>query len=232
MPKESPPTEMALLQCADCQDDPGCHTPITCNAEAITDEPPAELVQWVEQANVEWRAACNDYLSKRVGTYEFRCRRYDAVIDKLRILKVAEWDVLYDLGAGMAEFDRCLHENDLHLRYIPVDGCIDGTDLNDWVWESTPKPGGADFFTMIEVIEHLNDPWDFLSMLKDYTSKGIVLTTPNAARVDVLAMDETHQHAIYDYQLEEAGFIVEKAQLFNDYEDTLIAWWGPSYYAE
>lgn len=170
-----------------------------------------------------WRQECNEYLSRRVGTYDFRCRRYDAVIEKMNLLGVAEWDVAYDLGAGMCELDRRLRDRGLHLRYVPVDGCIDGTDLNDWTLDPGRIPP-ADVYVAIEVIEHLQDPLALCYRLFERARKGVIVTTPNARRVDVLGMDETHRWALTDTMLQAAGFQVEARQLFNDFEDTLVAW--------
>jgi len=110
----------------------------------------------------QWRQECNEYLAKRVGTYDFRCRRYDIVIERLNEMGVAEHDVVYDLGAGMAEFGRRLYDREFYLRYVPVDGCIDGTDLNDWRDDPDLIPP-ADVFVAIEVMEHLRDPRDHAS---------------------------------------------------------------------
>lgn len=165
----------------------------------------------------EWRRECEDYLSRRTGTYDFRCRRYDAVLDELTKLGVGEWDVVYDLGAGMCEFDRRARERGQHFRYVPVDGCIDGTDLNEWI------PTEVDAFVAIEVIEHLFEPFDFLRRLARHARKGVVVTTPNPLRVDVLGMDPTHRHRIFPSQLEGCHFQVTRLQLFNDFEDTLLA---------
>lgn len=174
-----------------------------------------------ELARENWRQDCNTYLAQRRGTYAFRTRRYDAVIDELYGLGVMDWDVVYDLGAGMCEFDRRLREHEFHLRYVPVDGCIDGTDLNEWT------PPAADAFVVIEVIEHLIAPGVLLERLKRQARKGIVLTTPNAAKVDVLAMDETHRTPFVAADIEVHGFEVTALQLFNDFEDTLLAVWRP-----
>lgn len=176
---------------------------------------PAEL------ARDNWRQDCNTYLSKRTGTYAFRTRRYDAVYDALCNLGVVEHDVVYDLGAGMCELDRRMREHALHLRYVPVDGCIDGTDLNYWM------PPAADAFVLVEVIEHLPSAYLLLCRLKRQARKGIVITTPNADRVDVLAMDETHVRSFTAADLRAEDFEVEARQLFNDFDDTLIGAWRP-----
>ena len=77
---------------------------------------------------------CDGYLEGRTGTYDYRCRRYDAVID---VIMASEWglrdtDTVADLGAGWTEFGHRLSERGFRGRYIPYDGAIDGKDLTYW----------------------------------------------------------------------------------------------------
>jgi hypothetical protein len=55
---------------------------------------------------------------------------------------------------GRTELDVCLRtDHGWRGRYVPVDAWYDGVDLEDW----TP-PREADWFTGLEVLEHLKDP--------------------------------------------------------------------------
>src|SRR4051794_2907957 len=111
------------------------------------------------------------YLSQRTGTYEFRCRRYHAVYAQLILNGLKPDDLIVDVGAGMCEFDTYLRSMGWSGRYLPVDGAIDGTDLNGW-GPSTR----ADFFVAIEVLEHLPQPFLLMSLLSMFAEKAVVIT--------------------------------------------------------
>lgn len=164
------------------------------------------------------------YLSERTGTYEYRCRRYSAVLDQLRALGFRNDDIVYDVGAGMCEFGRHLYrEADWSGRYVPVDGAIDGIDLNWWY-----PPDRAHVFVAIEVLEHLEAPWNLLQAFENMADRGAVITTPNPDAVDVLALDHTHVTPIGTEYMERRGWSVETKALFGKQNDTLIATWEAS----
>ena len=168
-------------------------------------------------SRTENRARWEAYLAERTGTYEYRTRRYAAVADEMELLGFADGDLVVDVGAGMCEFDRYMRERGMHPRYVPVDGCIDGTDLNLW------RPSLAfDFFVAIETIEHINTPAGMLNAFERKARKGAVLTTPNPERVDVRAMDKTHVSPIDPWWLEERDWRVEKRSFFGQPEDSLL----------
>lgn len=164
------------------------------------------------------------YLSERTGTYEFRCIRYSAVLDRLMLMGFSTYDSLMDIGAGRQEFERYLREQGWEGRYLPIDGSIDGTDLDTW------EPGHfLDWHVAIEVIEHLHQPQRMLWNMQQYALKGIVITTPNPETTDVLGMDRTHVCEIWPHDLAAAGMKWERATLFASPEwrkenDSLIAW--------
>lgn len=164
--------------------------------------------------------SCNEYLNARVGTYEFRCRRYREVFERLIRMGLCENDIIVDIGAGRCEFGRFLREQQWNTVYIPFDGSIDGVDLNNW----TP-PISAAFYVAIEVIEHLDAPWWTLHALYAASTKGVAITTPNPACVDVLGMDATHKVEIWQHRLVQHGFIADAVRMFtDDREDTIIAY--------
>lgn len=170
----------------------------------------------------EHYSACNDYLDSRQGTYEFRCRRYGVIADKLELMGLSEGDIIVDMGAGRCEFGRYLRERfpKLGLYYIPFDGAIDGINLEDGV-----APIFADFYVAIEVIEHLSVPEKLLSDMATHARKGIAVTTPNADCVDVLKMDITHKTPINTARLLRFGCVTQPLMMFTeDRLDTIVAW--------
>ena len=168
------------------------------------------------------RNNCLEYLGERTGTYEWRCLRYAAAWDRLLEMGLRSSDLIVDVGAGMCDFDRYARQvRNFDGRILPVDGAIDGTDLNVW----TP-PYLAEFFVCLELIEHLEDPFDFLERLSLRATRGIVLTTPNPEVVDVLAIDRTHLTPVSGDYLMYRGYRVAAVRLFGKDKDTLLAWKG------
>lgn len=174
----------------------------------------------MEVASLQSR--CQEYLSSRVSDYEFRCIRFRAVYDEMVKMGLADGDTVYDLGAGRCDFDKFLREQGWAGQYVPVDGSIDGTDLQTWM-----PPGYADFFVAIEVIEHLHRPWPLLRWMQVMSRKGAVVTTPNPLTTDVLGMDYTHVTPVYAASLEYFGWKTRGVNLFlQDPEDSIIATFG------
>jgi hypothetical protein len=173
----------------------------------------------IDTTNAETiRQSCENYIGSRVSCYEFRSIRYEAVTDKLIELGLKDGDTVTDLGAGDGEFGIYLKERGLNVIYKPVDGMIDGTDLNLFV----PEP--SDFIVSIEVIEHLLDPRRFMLITKLCALKGVVMTTPNPKVTDVYAMDATHISEVHAEDFKAGGFNCEERILFFEPEDSLLAW--------
>jgi hypothetical protein len=168
----------------------------------------------------------NAYLDKRTGTYEFRCKRYKAVADILiKKFDAALFDFnVIDIGAGRCEFGRYLRKRLPFWQglYIPFDASIDGIDLR----EIQPYVQGVAFYVAIEFLEHLTEDRAslFLEGLPVRASVAVVLTTPNPAVTDVLAMDSTHKTPISRRLLEAHGYTVRAKKLFTAKQDTLVAY--------
>lgn len=163
--------------------------------------------------------ACDDYLDQRTGHYDYRRIRYNATVEAMAGLD--NRDTVIDVGAGWTEFDYCLRaEHDWRGRYIPVDGGIDGTDLNTW---TPPRP--AEWFVALEIIEHVRDPFRLLGLMQRYATKGVVLSTPNPRTTDVLGMDPTHVRAVHRWELTASGFAVLECNFYGQPSDSLFAYW-------
>lgn len=171
----------------------------------------------------ERREDALDYLAGRTGTYHFRARRYAHVCAQLERMGLADGDLIIDVGAGMCELGKYLYGSGWWGRYLPVDAAIDGADVDRW----TPALPGT-FVVALELIEHLEDPARFLAVVEQSCERGAVLTTPNGAQVDVLALDVTHRHALRREDFEGLpGWTVESAPLFGREHDTLVAVFDP-----
>lgn len=173
--------------------------------------------------------ACDEYLAGRTGSYEQRAVRYRAAADWLRDNGLDDSMTVVDVGAGMTEFDYCLRaEYGWRGRYVPVDGGIDGTDLNWWV----PRRQ-ADFFVALEIIEHLTEWSKLLFCMQGMANRGVVLSTPNPNTTDVLGMDSTHVVAVQPDDLRLMGFEVTEATFYggrfsDGRPDSLFATWRAS----
>lgn len=167
--------------------------------------------------------ACDEYLASRTGKYEWRAIRYRAAAQAMRWRGLDDAMTVMDVGAGWTEFDYCLRaEFGWKGRYIPIDGGIDGTDLEVW----TP-PREADWMVGLEIIEHLDDPNRLINALQFYARKGVVLSTPNPRTTDVLGMDPTHKTPIPEAWLRRRGFAVYEASFYGQPNDSLFAVWTP-----
>lgn len=168
--------------------------------------------------------SCDDYLGQRTGKYEWRAVRYRAAIDWMIAQGLTDGMTVIDVGAGMTEFGYCLmHDYGLRVRYIPVDGGIDGTNLETW----TP-PREAHFFVALELIEHIHNWRGLLQGMIDKAQIGVVLSTPNPRTTDVIGMDPTHVVAIQPGDLHEFGFSVTETTFYggaysNGEPDSLFA---------
>lgn len=171
-------------------------------------------------ARAAWISVCDRYLAQRASTYAWRRIRYRKAAGRLRERGLADTDTLVDVAAGWTELDYCLrHELDWRGRYIPIDGGIDGTDLNSWV-----PLRRAEWFVALEILEHLADPARLVQVMKAHADKGLIVSTPNPAVVDVMAMDPTHITAVPEETLDQWGLYVEVCTLYGQPDDGLLGW--------
>lgn len=176
------------------------------------------------------------YLAARTGCYELRCQRYDAALAVMHRSGLDDRFTVIDVGSGWGEFGARMHTGtstpvredgsfDMPLpwvraRYIPVDACIDGVDLDDWV-----PPRRADWFVCLEVIEHLDAPRRLLSQMQGHADRGVIVSTPNPETTDVLGMDSTHRTPVDKSTLEDAGFTVTERSFYGQSDDSLFGVW-------
>lgn len=150
------------------------------------------------------------YLAARTGRYAFRAIRYRAAANALAGIVLDDSTTVYDIGAGFTEFDYTLRaEWGWRGRYIPVDGAIDGTDLDEW----TP-PRDADAAVALELLEHLHDPGRLVAALQERVGR-VVVSVPNPRTVDVLGIDDTHVTVVTRDMLEGWGFTVAEATFYG-----------------
>lgn len=170
--------------------------------------------------------SCDQYLSDRTGKYEYRAERYRTAIEWMLVHGLDDSMTVVDVGAGMTEFDYCLRaEYDFRGRYIPVDGGIDGTDLNKWI-----PPREAHFFVALEILEHLAEPMRLARVMREKAIRGVVISTPNPRTTDVLGMDPTHVAEVHEHDLIFGGFDVKETVFYGGVfsqgrPDSLFATW-------
>lgn len=154
---------------------------------------------------------CDHYMDSRTGKYEFRAIRYRKAIETMFAYGLDDSMTVFDVGAGMTEFDYCLRaEYNWRGRYIPVDGGIDGTDLNAWM-----PPREGHWFVALELLEHL---WNWRSLVDWMQLKatvGVVVSTPDPRTTDVLGMDPTHVVEIPAYALTAKHFNVTRETFYG-----------------
>jgi len=124
-----------------------------------------------------------------------------------------------DVGAGECQFFQHLTERGWHGVYRPIDAVIDGTDLEGWA-----PSFDVHWIVCIETVEHLRFPWRLIDVMIRRAHHGVILTTPNAESVDVIACDPTHVSIVHAGDLTRAGFTVERHSWFGVPEDSLLAW--------
>lgn len=164
--------------------------------------------------------SCEGYLSSRQGSYEFRCIRYKGVVDKLHHLGFGKYDTVVDIGAGRQQLESYLrNERGWKGVYIPIDGSIDGTNLEEWV-----PLRRESFMVAIEVLEHLHTWERMMMIMENFAIMGSVATVPNPATVDVLGCDPTHVSVIREFDFREHRWAVQPVSFFNKPDDTLLAW--------
>jgi hypothetical protein len=169
---------------------------------------------------------CDNYMDERTGKYEYRAIRYRHAISAMMDHGLDSSMTIFDVGAGMTEFDYCLRtEFNWRGRYIPIDGGIDGTNIESWI-----PPRDAHWFVALELMEHLHNPWLCLGHWKNAATKGVIISTPNPETTDVLGMDPTHVVEINKSDLEKRGMEVTEETFYggiwsNGEPDSLFGIW-------
>lgn len=172
----------------------------------------------------QFQQFCNEYLDARTGNYNWRSIRYKRAVMAMSHLGLNNDSVVFDVGAGRTEFDHTLRTMaDFKGTYVPVDGAIDGTQLDLWV-----PPRDADFFVALEILEHLHQPMRLVGEMMMRCKKAIIVSTPNPRTTDVLGMDMTHLTPITGEMLYAAGFLVNEDSFYGKDADSLFGIWMPS----
>lgn len=173
-------------------------------------------------------SACDAYLGERTGRYEWRCQRYDIALALMSFVGLYNEDTVCDVGAGWTEFGaRMFTTRSARPRYWPVDGCLDGVDIETWVPQRS-----AEWFVALELLEHLSNPSRLVAAMQARATRGIIVSTPDPNTTDVLGMDRTHKTPVSQGMLESWGFDVAHATLYgghwsNGQTDSLVGWWTP-----
>lgn len=174
-------------------------------------------------------AHLDEYLAERTGCYDYRAVRYSAAGDALVAAGIDHSHTVYDIGAGFTELDYHLRTAlDWRGRYVPVDGAIDGVDLDAWM-----PPREAEHAVALELLEHLHDPGRLVRALQRRVTRSIVVSVPNPRTVDVLGIDRTHVTVVTRDMLRGWGFHVEErffyGGVFSSGEpDSLFGVWAPA----
>lgn len=165
---------------------------------------------------------CDSYLNSRTGKYEWRRTRYMAALKAMQLCGgLTDQDTVLDVGAGWTELDFCLRvDGDWKGRYIPLDGGIDGTDLDHYMPSRT-----VDWVVALEIIEHLHQPVRLMQSLMKHARKGMIVSTPNPRTTDVLGMDPTHVTMFTAEDLTRLKFTVQETSFYGQPDDSLFGVW-------
>lgn len=156
------------------------------------------------------------------GSQQDRVPEYDVTWQILRRGGVTDRDLIVDVGCGDQGLDIYLRRlAAFRGQYLGLDGSIQGIDLNFW-----EPPHRADWFVALEVIEHLEKPAHIIRRMLRYADKGVIISTPNADVVDVLAVDPTHVTPVGIKDVEEWGMEHQEFAMNpgRGEGDTLFGW--------
>lgn len=155
--------------------------------------------------------------------YEERAGRYAVAADRLTAGGLCDRDTVADVGTGHTEFDYLLRTgHGWRGRYVPVDRWTGPADLDLDCWV---PPRRWDWFACLEVMEHLGNPMRLLEVMCDAAMHGVVVTTPNPAVVDMLALDPTHRTPITRQQLAQAGLYTSLHNFYGADDDGICGVW-------
>ena len=160
----------------------------------------------------------SQYLNGKYRSYDERAVRYRLATLAMIMMGLDENDSVLDFGGGDAELEKCMRDEfGWKGLYVNVD-YVTGLDIKQVLAEHAAN-FRCDFVTGLEVIEHLDQPWVniMLMRLPFYARKGVVLSTPDPLVQDVLAMDNTHVTPVYPVMFAARGYTVERHMLYDGY---------------
>jgi hypothetical protein len=186
---------------------------------------------WRKSVATQTRNFWHDYLEKTTtyGTFEQRCPEYQIVFNYLKSLGLEDDDLIVDVGAGSCDMDHFLRtRGGWRGKFLPIDGATYGIDFNNVHPDDYLPDADAHWYVCIETLEHVYDPEALILSMQARATKGVIVTTPNADVVDVVAVDSTHVMPIHPQDLQAWGFSVIKVNLNQrDEHDTLVGIWRP-----
>lgn len=163
------------------------------------------------------------------GTFEERSPEYQLATLAMQARGLRDDELIVDVGAGSCDMDHFLRTRaGWRGKYFPVDGATLGIDFNDVSPEKYLPSASAEWYVCLETLEHVYDPEALVLAMQARATRGVVVTTPNADIVDVVAVDSTHVMPIHPADLERWGFSVSYFQLNGRGKgDTLLGFWAP-----
>jgi len=171
-----------------------------------------------------WADICDEYARSHKRPYVERKIRYQVAGDRMCRGGLTDRHTVVDVGAGWTELDFCLRtEHGWRGRYVPIDGWLDGTNLD--LWSPTRS---FEWFAALEILEHLHDPFRLLRELMESATMGVVVTTPNPFVHD-LSQDPTHITPITREMLEEVGMVTSLHNFYGDPNDGIAGLWCREY---
>jgi hypothetical protein len=158
-----------------------------------------------------------------LSTLHERVWQYHWTVQTMAALGLAEGDLIVDVGAGMCDLDYVLRRRGWYGRYVPIDGDLDPEiDLEYWF-----PSYEADFFVCLDTVEHVHDWKRLVLHLMGMARKGVLVTTADAATIDVLGMHPSHVSALHLSDLHDLGMVAVNTPNLNHYRQ-LCGFWTPN----
>jgi SAM-dependent methyltransferase len=118
-----------------------------------------------------------------VITQNINLSRYNWASDSIdRYLDKVKLNEVYDIGARDSILKSYLHSSNIHYKGFDLEPLND--EVRKWNLENEfpfPNEEKADLVCLLEIVEHLNNPWLAIRNLSDVLKPGgyLFLTTPN-----------------------------------------------------
>lgn len=180
----------------------------------------------LRQVQALWMKYLTPEQTPTYGTYEDRVPEYRLIGAALKVAGLVDDDLIVDVGAGCCDLDHWLRTGmGWRGRYLPVDGAVQGIDLNAGWLPDVP----ADWYVSTETVEHVYEADRLIAAMQGLASKGVVISTPNADSHDVRLTDPTHVRPVYPGEMLSWGFRVTPVNLNpgRGEGDTMICVWKP-----